>query len=103
MTIADTSGRMHMSICTVDVDQAFEACTASRVGECWQYVAKKYQGLHGTDKIAVGKGRLDVSKPCKGSGPAWWFLSVSMVTRALLAFTRLTLVIAVGVIWEMRG
>eukprot|EP00927_Polykrikos_kofoidii_P058377 TRINITY_DN5285_c0_g1_i1.p1 TRINITY_DN5285_c0_g1~~TRINITY_DN5285_c0_g1_i1.p1 ORF type:complete len:1325 (-),score=85.31 TRINITY_DN5285_c0_g1_i1:1897-5871(-) len=96
--------RPGLHVTTLDIDQAFEACTASQVIPAWLRIAERYEAAHGSDRILVRRGRRHLTKAGKtGFGRGWWSISVEQATRALKAATHLTLVQFGDVVLEMAG
>ena len=74
-----------LSVVVTDVDQAFEACSASRVMPSWSELLQIFMQQQ-QEAVLVRKGRKSCTRLGReGFGQSWWLITVDMMSRALLA------------------
>ena len=70
-----------------DIDQAFEACSASTVLPCWAKICSVFSSL-GHCHVLVRKGRKTITSVSKkGFSSGWLLFDATAMTRSLLATT----------------
>ena len=95
----------HVTIVVKDVDQAFEACTATSISPALSlYVQRFLRSNEDSAGFAVTKGRKGIVR--SSSGPfraSEQFVSISDLCRAVLGFCHLTLVAIGNTFFEISG
>eukprot|EP00959_Pyramimonas_sp_CCMP1952_P039516 826859-Pyramimonas_sp.AAC.1 len=72
----------------VDIDQAFESCSATGVGEMWMTFEREYLSKLLIDRVFVRRGRaFHVRHGQVAFGRGWWSISLSAIHRAVVAVT----------------
>ena len=90
---------------TADIDQAFEAFSASAVLPAWRHISQSYESTFSSNSVLVRRGRREFCKP-KGSqsfGRGWFSFSTPVLARALFSFTSVSLVMLGSMVWQIRG
>jgi hypothetical protein len=91
------------SVITADVDQAFEACDAKRVGPAWAFYADAFR-RSGEDHVMVHKAqRRTVSSGKKGFGGSTVCLSLEMLTKAIVGYAFASFALMGDTVWVMKG
>ena len=93
-----------LSVVVADADQAFEACCAEDIAGLWRDAEAAYRARGASNAILVRKGpqeRVQVAE--QGFSNGWWHLPLSVLARALIAFTLMTVVLAVGRLYVLQG
>ena len=74
-----------LSVVVTDIDQAFEACSASRVMPSWSVLLQLFR-QQTQDAVLVRKGRKSCTRLGReGFGQSWWLINLEMMSKALLA------------------
>jgi hypothetical protein len=92
------------SVVTVDIDQAFEACSATAILPSFLYFAARFRRATRLSSVVVRKGKkafVRASAPGYGTGDV--SLSCDQLSLALYASCYLTLVALGDLIFELRG
>ena len=93
-----------LQVVSADIDQAFEACSSSGVGQAWLQVAKQFQHQFGGDNILVRKGKKLFTKlGARSYGRGWWALTLDQIHRGLVAATACSMVIVGHLNFGMVG
>ena len=59
-----------LSLTTADIDQAFEACSASAVLPAWKHISQSCESRFSSNSVLVRRGRREVCKP--GRSQSFW-------------------------------
>ena len=93
-----------VSLITADIDQAFEACSASAVLPAWRHISQSYESRFSSNSILVRRGRRELCKLGRSQsfGRGWLSFSTPVLARALFSFTSVSLVMVGSMVWQSR-
>ena len=92
-----------VSLITADIDQAFEACSASAVSPAWRHISQSYESRFSSNSVLVRQGRRELRKLGRSQtfGRGWFSSSTPVTARALFSFPSVSLVMSM--VWQIRG
>ena len=91
-----------VGLITADIDQAFEACSASPVLPAWKHISQSCESRFSSNSVLVRRGRREVCKPGRSQsfGRGWFSFSTPVMARASFRFTSVMLG---SMVWQIRG
>ena len=91
-----------VSLITADIDQAFEACSASAVLPAWRDISLSYESRFSSNSVLVRRGRRELCKLGRSSVIWSRVFSTHVLVRALFSFTSVSLVMLLSMVWQIR-
>ena len=92
-----------VSLITADIDQAFEACSASAVLPAWRHISQSYESRFSSNSVLIRRGRRGLRKPGRSQsfGRGWFSFSTPVQARALFSFRSVSLVMLGSMVWQI--
>lgn len=93
-----------LSVAIADIDQAFEACTASDVMLAFQHTIKRCHARMGCKAVLVRRGIKCVTQvPPTSYGRGWYLITLEHMAAALQAMSSMTLVTFSSFVLQLKG